>query len=172
MGSIKKLNSIRNLGRAAGLLYICIDIVSLIPADSSQTATVSLATGSVLGGLVGRVEVLGGLWILLVTWGALRVGELPRALHYLGLAVSVAGIATAVPALAVLRIIFRLGELVWGVWLGIAMFRARPNAAARKLSEFCVVRFFAVRDGLRGQAGRRLRAGVQTGQRGESDVTP
>ncbi len=67
MGSIKKLNSIRNFGRAAGLLYLCIDILSLIPADSSQTATVWLATGSVLEGLVGRVEVLGGLWILLVT---------------------------------------------------------------------------------------------------------
>lgn len=172
MGSIKKLNSIRNIGRAAGLLYLCIDIVSLIPADSSQTATVWLATGSVLAGLVGRVEVLGGLWILLVTWEALRAGELPRALNYLGLAVSVAGIATAVPALAVLGIIFRVGELVWGVWLGMAMFRASPNAAARKLSEFCVVRFFAVREVLRGQAGRRLSAGVQTGQRGEADVKP
>jgi len=123
MVSLKKLNSIRNIGRVAGLLYTCIDIVSLIPADSSQTATVWLATGSVLAGLVERVEVLGGLWILLVTWEALRAGAPPRALNYLGLAVSVAGIATAVPALAVLKIIFRVGELVWGVWLGIAMFR-------------------------------------------------
>ena len=172
MGAIKKMNSIRNLGRAAGLSYIVIDILSYIPAESSQTATVWLTTGSVLEGLVGRVEVLGGLWILLVTWGALRAGELPRALNYLGLAVGVAGIATAVPALAGLGIIFRAGELVWGVWLAIAMLRTSPNAAARKLVEFVAVRCFAVREVLRGPAGRRLSAGVQAGQRGESDVKP
>lgn len=182
MGSIKKLNSIklnsiRNIGRAAGLLYIFIDIfgplsLSYIPADSSQTATVWLATGSVLEGLVGRIEVLGGLWILLVTWGALRAGELPRTLNYLGLAVGVAGITTAVPALAVLGIIFKVGEIVWVVWLGIAMFRNSPNAAARKLGKFFVVRFFAVSEVLRGQAGRRLSSGVQNGRRGESDAKP
>ncbi len=172
MGAIEKLNLIRNIGWAAGLLYIFIDLLSYIPADSSQTATVWLMTGSVLEGLVGRVEVLGGLWILLVTWGALRAGKLPRALHYLGLAVGVAGIATAVPALAVLGIGFRVGELVCGAWLGIAMLRNSRNAAARKLGEFFAARFFAVREVLRGPAGRRLSAGVHAGQRGGSDVKP
>jgi hypothetical protein len=151
MGSIKKLGSIRNIGRAVGLLYSFIEIVSLIPADSSQAATAWLMTGSVLEGLIGRVEVLGGLWILLVTWGALRAGELPRALNYLGLAVGVAGIATVVPALAVLGGIFRVGEMVWGVWLGIVMFRNSPHARVRKLREFFVARFFAVSEVLRGQ---------------------
>ena len=177
MGSIKQLhalelNAIRNLGRVAGLLYILIEIVPFIPGDSSPTATAWLAPGSVLEGLVGRAEVLGGLWILLVTWGALRAGGLPRALNHLGLAVGVAGIATAVPALAVLGIGFRVGEMAWGVWLGIVMFRNSPNATARKLGEFFAARCFAVREVLRGPAGRRLSAGVQAGQRGESDVKP
>jgi hypothetical protein len=167
MGSIKKLNAIklnaiRNIGRAVGVLYTCIEILSMIPAAAAQTAAVWVAPGAVLAGLVGRVEVLGGLWILLVTWGALRAGALPRALNYLGLAVSVAGIATALPALAVLGILFRVGEFVWNGWLGIAMLRKSPNAAARKLGEFFVVRFVAVGDVLRGQAGRRRSAGVQT----------
>lgn len=151
MGAIKNLNLIRNIGWAAGLLYIFIEILSYIPADSSQPATDWLTTGSVLEGLVGRVEVLGGLWILLVTWRALRAGELPRARNYLGLAVGVAGIATAVPALAVLGIIFRVGEMVWGVWLGVTMLRNSPNAWARKLGEFFVARFFAVSEVLCGQ---------------------
>ena len=151
MGAINRLGSIRNIGRAAGLLYILVDILSYIPADSSQTATVWLTTGSVLEGLVGRVEVLGGLWILLATWGALRAGELPRALNYLGLAVGGAGIATVVPALAVLGGIFRVGEMVWGVWLGIVVFRNSPHARVRKLREFFAARFFAVSEVLRGQ---------------------
>ena len=177
MGSIKQsnaieLNAIRNLGRAAGLLYILIKIVPFIPAASSPTATAWLGPGSVLEGLVGRAEVLGGLWILLVAWGALRAGGLPRARNHLGLGVGVAGIATVVPALAVLGIGFRVGELVWGAWLGIAMLRNSRNAAARKLSEFCAARFFAVREVLREPAGRRLSAGIHAGQRDGSDVKP
>ena len=177
MGSIKQpnaieLNAIRNLGRAAGLLYILIEIVPFIPTDSSPTATAWLGPGSALEGLVGRAEVWGGLWILLVTWGALRAGGLPRARNHLGLAVGVAGIATAVPALAVLGIGFRAGELVWGAWLGIALLRNSPNAAARKLGEFVAVRCFAVSEVLRGRAGRRLSSGVQAGRRGGSDSKP
>ncbi len=151
MGSINRQSSIRNIGRAAGLLYLFIDLLSYIPADSSQTATAWLATGSVLEGLVTRVEVLGGLWILLVTWGALRAGELPRALNHLGLAVGVAGVLTVVPALEVLGVGFRLGEMVWAVWLGIVMFRGSRSAAARNCRAF-----FAVRFGMRGAATHDL----------------
>lgn len=177
MRAINKLNSIRNIGRVAGLLYIFIDIfgplgLSYIPADSPQSATVWLATGSVLEGLVGRIEVLGGIWILLVTWGALRTGKLHWTLNYLGLSVGVVGITSAVPALAVLGTAFRVGEIVWGVWLGIAMFRDRPNATARKLGKFFVVRFCAVSEVLRRQAGRRLSSDGQTAQRVGSDVKP
>jgi hypothetical protein len=128
MGATKKLNSIKNIGRGAGLLYILIDIFALlsmlyVPTDRSYAATVWLAISSVLEVLVGRIEIIGGIWILLVTWGALLEGRLPRALNYLGVVVGVAGVLTVVPALEVLGIGFRLGELVWFVWLVIVMFR-------------------------------------------------
>ncbi|MBV7339417.1 hypothetical protein KFU94_66625 [Chloroflexi bacterium TSY] len=42
---------------------------------------------AVLNGIGGGVEVLGGLWVLLVSWAALRNGELPRVLHYLGVSI-------------------------------------------------------------------------------------
>jgi hypothetical protein len=172
--------SIKNIGRVAGFLYLFISIIEIlgpfsilyVPTDPAQAATVWLAISSVLEELVGRIEFVGGIWILLVSWTALRAGELPRALNYLGLAVGVAGILTVVPALEVLVTVFELGLFVWFVWLGIAVFRNSPNAAARKLGKFFVVRFFAVSEVLRGQAGRRLGSGVQTGQRGGSDVKP
>jgi hypothetical protein len=77
MGVIRKLNSIRNIGRVAGLLYIFIDIFALfaplsmvyVPTDPSHAATVWLAISSVFEELVGRIEIVGGIWILLVTWG-------------------------------------------------------------------------------------------------------
>ena len=91
--------------------------------------------------LVGRVEIVGGIWILLVTWGALLAGRHPRALNYLGVVVGMAGVLTVVPALGVLGIGFRLGEIVWYVWLAIVWFRGSPSAAARKLRSFFAARF-------------------------------
>src|SRR5919199_1077572 len=96
---------------------------------------------AVLAALVGRIAMVGGIWMLLVTWSAVLAGRLPRALNSLGVVVGVAGVLTVVPALEVLGIGFRLGEVVWIVWLGIVMVRSSPSAAARKLRAFFVVRF-------------------------------
>jgi hypothetical protein len=176
-----KMNLIKNVGRVAGFLYLFISLIEIldlfsilyVPTDPSHAATVWLAISSVSQELVGRIEIVGGIWILLVSWTALRAGELPRALNYLGVAAGVAGVLTVIPALDVLVTVFELGLFVWFVWwLGIAVFRNGPNAAARKLCRFFVVRFFAVSDVLRREAGQRLSSGVQTGQRGESDVKP
>ena len=152
MGAIKKLNAIRtirNTGRVAGFLYLLISVIEIfpsltklyVPTDPSHAATVWLAISSVLEESVGRIEIVGGIWILLVTWGALLAGRLPRALNYLGVVVGVAGILTVVPALAVLVTVFELGLFVWVIWLGIVWFRGSRSAAARKLRAFFAVRF-------------------------------
>ena len=107
------------------------NVVDLYGKDPAQAGSFWLVIDSVLGGLAGSNEVLGGIWILLLSWAALRAGELPRVLNYLGVAIGVAGIISAVPALAELFIyIFALGQIVWFVWLGIVMLRSSPSAAA------------------------------------------
>jgi hypothetical protein len=107
------------------------NVVDLYGKDPAQAATVWLAIDSVFGGLGGSTELLGGIWILLLSWAALRAGGLPRVLNYLGVAVGVAGIISIVPALAELFIyIFALGQIVWFIWLGIVMLRRSPSAAA------------------------------------------
>ena len=101
-------------------------------ANKAQAASLWLAVNSVVTGLGGGNEIVGGLWVLLVSWAALRAGGLPRALAYLGLVLGVAGILqTAVPALEVLGAIFGLGFIVWFVWLGIVLVRAKPSATAQ-----------------------------------------
>jgi hypothetical protein len=57
---------------------------------------------------------------------ALRAGELPKALNYLGLEISAAGIITVVPALGELGAVFGLLQIVWFAWMGIVMLRGRP----------------------------------------------
>ena len=147
MGAMKKPNSmrtIRNIGGVAGLLYGFLDLYIVFTVDLNIVFTDLFAPLSMLyvpEALVGRVEVVGGIWILLVTWAALLAGRHPRALNYLGVVVGVAGVLTVVPALEVLGIGFRLGEIVWIVWLGIVMVRSSPSAAARTVRAFFAVRF-------------------------------
>lgn len=81
--------------------------------------------------LGGGIEIPGGMWVLLASWAALRSGELPRLLDYLGLLVGIAGILTVLPMLAdALTSVFGLGLIVWFTWAGIVMLRDARTAAA------------------------------------------
>jgi len=107
------------------------NVVDLYGKDPAQAGTVWLTIDSVLGGLAGSNEAIGGIWILLLSWAAWRTGELDKVLNYLGVAVGVAGIISIVPALAEIFIyIFALGQIVWFIWLGIAMLRSNPGKKA------------------------------------------
>jgi hypothetical protein len=107
------------------------NVVDLYGKDPTQAGTIWLTIESVLGGLAGSNELIGGIWILLMSWAALRTGELSKVLNYLGVLVGVAGILSIVPALAMLFIfIFALGQIVWFVWLGIAMLRSNSSKTA------------------------------------------
>jgi hypothetical protein len=104
-------------------------VIELHGEDPAQAESVWLAVNSVSIGLGGGNEIVGALWILLLSWAALRSGGLPRALNYLGVVISVAGLLTLVPALEMMGIIFGLGSIVWFVWVGIVMLRGSPSAA-------------------------------------------
>ena len=108
------------------------NVVDLYGKDPAQAGTVWLTIESVLGGFAGSNEAIGGIWVLLLSWAALRTGEFSRFLNYLGLVIGVAGILSIVPLLAEIFIyIFALGQIVWFIWLGIVMLRGSNRAAAQ-----------------------------------------
>ena len=104
-------------------------VADLYSSDPAQAESVWLALNSVEEALGGAIELPGGLWVLLLSWAALRAGGLPRALSYLGVVIGVAGILTVVPALEALTAVFGLGFIVWFAWLGIVMLHgsAQPS---------------------------------------------
>lgn len=105
-------------------------VVERYASDPAQAASMWQAIEPVAQGLGGSGgEVLGGLWVLLVSYAGLRASGLPRLLGWLGLAVGLAGILSVIPALNDLAIAFGLLQIVWFVWLGIAMLRTgeRPE---------------------------------------------
>ena len=118
------------IGSANLMLYDFGVIADLYGKDPAQAGTIWLTIDSVLGGLAGSNEVIGGIWVLLVSWSALRTRELPRVLNYLGVVVGVAGLISIVPALDIFIYIFALGQIVWFIWLGIAMLRSNPGKTA------------------------------------------
>jgi hypothetical protein len=123
----------------AGMIFNIgmLNVVDLHATDPAQAGTVWLAIDSVFEGLGGSNEVLGGIWILLISWAALRAGEFARVLNYLGAAIGMAGIVSVVPALAEYFIyIFALGQIVWFIWLGILMLRRSPSAVADEPDAF------------------------------------
>ncbi len=106
-------------------------VVSLYSIDPMQAATVWLAIEAAFEGIGGGNEIVGGLWVLLVSWAALQAGEFPRLLNYIGLLIGVAGILSAIPALGEIGgAIFGLGQIVWFVWMGFDLLRTDVSAAA------------------------------------------
>ena len=112
-------------------------VVDLYGKDPAQAATVKLILDTVTMGIDSSDRFLGCLWVLLVSWAALRAEGLPKALNYFGLVIGVAGlISTAAPALNELGFAFGLGIIVWWIWLGIVMLRKSSDVAAQEPAAF------------------------------------
>ena len=112
-------------------------IVALYAKDPTQAALTFQAIESITNGLGNaNGEILGGPLTLLVSLAAIRTGGLPKGLKILGVLVGAVGIITIIPALNALVAVFGLGQIIWFVWLGIAMLRSNPSTVAQKTDAF------------------------------------
>ncbi|MFA9563459.1 MAG: DUF4386 family protein [Acidimicrobiales bacterium] len=106
-------------------------VADLHDTDPAGAEPVWSALDSVQNGLGGGNEIAGGVWVLLVSWAALKTGVLPRALSYLGMAAGVAGLVTIIPPLEAVGAVFGIGLIVWFVWVGIVLLRdGAPNGTS------------------------------------------
>jgi len=107
-------------------------VVKVYGENPAQAATVKLTLDAVEIGLGnnGGETMINALWLLLLSWAALRARELTRVLNYLGVVVGVAGILSVVLASPAPMAVYGLGLILWLVWLGIVMLRRSPVSAA------------------------------------------
>jgi hypothetical protein len=104
-------------------------VVELQAASPDQAVAAWQAIEPVAQGLGGSGgELLGGLWVLLVSVAALRTGGLPKVLGWLGVVIGAAGVLSVAPALRDLGYGFGALQIVWFVWMGIVMLRAPVSA--------------------------------------------
>lgn len=114
VGLVIASGMIANIGLAS--------VLELSTEDPEQAMTVWQAIYSVVEGLGGGNEVVGGLWVLLLSVAALKGNELSKKLNYFGVFVGIVGIVTVYPA-DVLTEIFGVSQIVWFSWLGIVMLK-------------------------------------------------
>ncbi|MEW6983471.1 hypothetical protein AAD001_12540 [Colwelliaceae bacterium 6471] len=115
VGLVIASGMIANIGLSA--------VLELSTKDPEQAMTVWLAIYSVVEGLGGGNEVVGGLWVLLLSFAALKGDVLSKRLNYFGIFVGIVGILTVYPA-EVLTEIFGVSQIVWFSWLGFIMLTA------------------------------------------------
>ncbi|MGR5175338.1 hypothetical protein [Vibrio mediterranei] len=131
---LKSTNSpIVKVGSVFGVVWVVLVIASGMLANIGLSHAINLMDLStekafdmwqmisvIIESLGGGNELVGGLWVLLISLAALKAKEFPQGLNYLGLIVGISGIATIYPA-EVLTEIFGVTQILWFVWLGISM---------------------------------------------------
>ncbi|GGI67166.1 hypothetical protein [Shewanella gelidii] len=123
------------VGSVFGVVWVVLVIASGMLANIGLSHAISLMDLStekafdmwrmisvLVESLGGGNELVGGLWVLLVSIAALKAKEFSQGLNYLGLIVGVFGIATIYPE-EVLTEIFGITQILWFVWLGLSMLR-------------------------------------------------
>ncbi len=122
------------VGSVFGLVWVVLVIASGMLANIGLSHAISLMELStdkafdmwriisvLVESLGGGNELVGGLWVLLLSIAALKAREFSKGLNYLGLLVGISGIATVYPD-EVFTEIFGISQIIWFVWLGISMF--------------------------------------------------
>lgn len=102
-------------------------IIELYEQAPEQAVLTWTAIDAVTLGLGGEAEIVGGIWMLLVSLAALRTGRLPNAMNYLGIVIGIVGIISAIPGLTMLNSIFGITQIIWFIWVGIVMLRRSPE---------------------------------------------
>lgn len=103
-------------------------VLETATADPLQAMTVWQSVNIVVDGIGGGNEIVGGLWVLLLSVAALKGEALPRALNLLGVFVGLAGVLTVLP-LEMLKAVFGLSQIVWFAWVGWVLWADRQLAA-------------------------------------------
>jgi hypothetical protein len=121
-----------------------------VVADLQETAPRSaIATWSALeavrDGMRGSIEIVGALWVLIVSLAGWRAATLPRGLCVLGGAAGLSGAVTAVPGGGVMGALFGITMIGWFIWVGVVLIQcarreeqAEPNPSVASADDFVV----------------------------------
>jgi hypothetical protein len=105
-------------------------VADLADTDPDRAVSVWSAIDAVTNGLGGGNELVGGIWIGLVSIAGFVTARLPRWLNVTGVVTAIAGLVTVVPQFEVVEMVFGLGSIVWFIGVGIALLRRNEDVGA------------------------------------------
>lgn len=121
------------IGSGNLMMYGFGQVAQLYAVNPAQAETVSLALGIVENGIVSGNELIGGLWVLLLSWSALRTDKLNKGLSVFGILIGVAGVLSIIPPVTELAVtFFGLSMILWFAWLGIILLRSGSKLPAER----------------------------------------
>ena len=96
-------------------------IFRLVDSAPEQALALYHSRNLITEALGGGIELVGGLWVLLLSIAGLQQQRFARPLHLLGLLVGSLGILTVLHTLPYLKEAFGLLQLIWFIWLGMVL---------------------------------------------------
>lgn len=105
-------------------------VADLAETDPDRAVSVWSAIDIVANGLGGGNELVGSIWIGLISAAGFVTARLPRWLNVTGVVTAIAGVVTVVPAFEVVEMVFGLGSIIWFIGVGIALLRRSDRAGA------------------------------------------
>ncbi len=87
--------------------------------DRQQASTLWIAVDAVHQGMGGSIEILGGMWVVMISGIAIQQKTFSKWLNYLGMMTGNVGLLTAIPELGILGGLFALLQIAWFIWMGM-----------------------------------------------------
>lgn len=130
-----KAANLIELASIFGVLWVGLVITSGMISNVGLDAVISLSIdnptkaiqlystiATITEGIGGGNEIVGGLWVLLMSIAANRAKIFATSLNSLGIVVGLAGILTVYPS-EIFEIVFGLTQIVWFFWIGIVLLK-------------------------------------------------
>ena len=124
------LNSASLFGLIWVVLMMCSGMIALVGLDqviaahsagSTDASSLYLTVFTLVDALGGGIELVGGLWVLLVSIVALLTGNFSRGFNYFGILVGSLGILTLLQSIPEFKDAFGLTQIIWFIWLGVSL---------------------------------------------------
>ena len=124
------LNSASAFGFIWVVMMMCSGMIALVGLNTMATLharasehveTLFLVYTTITNALGGGIELIGGLWVLLLSISGLQRHCLSKGLGLFGIAVGMLGVSTLYQGIPELKDAFGLSQIVWFVWMGVAL---------------------------------------------------
>lgn len=102
-------------------------MLTLFAKGNSHADTLFYVYTTMVNGLGGGIELIGGMWVLLLSIFGLKTAQLAKGLHIFGVIVGVLGILTIMQSLPEMKDAFGVSQIVWFIWMGIALLKSRAE---------------------------------------------